>query len=186
MIYYTVVRSDRQTLAVQVKDGEVIVRAPRRVKDKRIKEFVLENYEWIERKLAEHERNVSALDTLGVLDEAERRALIRRARLVFAERTEYFARLLDVDYGKISIRRQRTRWGSCSAKGALSFNAALMLAPPEVLDSVVAHELCHRKHMDHSSAFYAELESVVPSFRACRKWLRENGEALMLRMGNNE
>jgi len=59
-----------------------------------------------------------------------------------------------------------------------------MLAPPEVLDSVVAHELCHRKYMNHSEAFYAELERVMPEYRKCRKWLRENGDVLLRKIGN--
>ncbi|MBE6577102.1 MAG: M48 family metallopeptidase [Ruminococcaceae bacterium] len=184
MIYYTIIRSDRQTLALQIKDGEVIVRAPRKTKDNHIKQFVLEHYDWIEEQLCRYKKREAALDAIPKLSEAETAALKKRAKEVFAERTECFARVLGVEYGRISIRCQRTRWGSCTAKGDLSFNAALMLAPPEVLDSVVAHELCHRKYMNHSEAFYAELERVMPEYRKCRKWLRENGDVLLRKIGN--
>ena len=95
--------------------------------------------------------------------------------MVIPERVRHFAPLIGVDYGRITIRCQRTRWGSCSAKGNLSFNCLLMLLPNEVVDSVVVHELCHRKHMNHSPLFYAEIERVFPEYRKCSKWLKENG-----------
>ena len=85
----------------------------------------------------------------------ELRALSDKAREVIAARVAYYAPRIGVTYGKITIRRQRTRWGSCSSRGGLSFNCLLMLAPPEALDSVVVHELCHRKEMNHSDRFYA-------------------------------
>ncbi len=77
--------------------------------------------------------------------------------------------------GNDAIRSQRTKWGSCSAKGNLSFNCLLMLAPPEFLDSIVVHELCHRKEMNHSKRFYAEVLRVFPEYRKWNKWLKENG-----------
>ena len=97
-------------------------------------------------------------------------------------RVAYYAKLLGVSYGTITIRNQRSRWGSCTSRGNLNFNCLLMAAPPEVLDSVVAHELCHRKHMNHSGAFYAELYRVFPDYDRCRTWLREQGPLLMRRM----
>ena len=74
-------------------------------------------------------------------------------------------------------------WGSCTAKGNLNFNCLLMLTPPEVLDSIVVHELCHRKHMNHSAEFYAEVLRVYPDYRKWEKWLKENGKRLIAQMG---
>ena len=91
----------------------------------------------------------------------EIRALTERAQVVIPERVRHFAPRIGVDYGRITIRCQRTRWGSCSAKGNLSFNCLLMLLPDEVLDSVVVHELCHQKHMNHSPLFYEEIEQMI-------------------------
>ena len=98
------------------------------------------------------------------------------------DRVAYYAEKMGVTYGSITIRNQRTRWGSCSAKGNLNFNCLLMLAPPEVLDGVVVHELCNRIEMNHSKKFYEEVLRVYPEYRKSEKWLKENGRALLRRM----
>ena len=85
---------------------------------------------------------------------------------------------MGVTYGRISIREQKTRWGSCSSAGNLNFNWRLIFAPEEVLDYVVVHELAHRKEMNHSKAFYAVVESVLPDYKSSRRWLREHGDSL--------
>ncbi len=108
--------------------------------------------------------------------------LADQALQVIPERVKYYAPLVGVTYGKITIRNQKTRWGSCSANGNLNFNCLLMLAPPEVIDSVVVHELCHRKHMNHSREFYEEVRRVYPEYDRCHKWLKEHGSELMRKM----
>ena len=92
------------------------------------------------------------------------------------------APLAGVSFGRITIRAQKSRWGSCSAQGNLNFNCLLMLAPPEVLDSVVAHELCHLKQMNHSFKFWAEVEKIVPDYRSAKQWLKNCGPALIRRL----
>ena len=82
---------------------------------------------------------------------------------------------MGVTCGRISIREQKTRWGSCSGQGNLNFNWKLILMPPEILDYVVVHELAHRKQMNHSPAFWAEVERILPDWRERRRWLREKG-----------
>ena len=106
-------------------------------------------------------------------------ALAEEALKVIPARVEYFAKVIGVTYGKITIRNQKTRWGSCSSKGNLNFNCLLMLAPPEVLDYVVVHELCHRKQMNHSKAFWLEVEKVLPDYKEARKWLKEEGSQMI-------
>jgi predicted metal-dependent hydrolase len=98
---------------------------------------------------------------------------------VIPERAAHYAALMGVTYGRITIRAQKTRWGSCSSKGNLSFNCLLMLAPPEVLDSVVVHELCHLRVMNHSERFYAEVLRVFPEYREKHGWLKDNGDMLL-------
>jgi len=107
--------------------------------------------------------------------------LADKALKYIPERVEYFARQIGVDYGGIAIRNQKTRWGSCSSKGDLNFNCLLMLTPPEVIDYVVVHELCHRKEMNHSKAFWSEVEKVLPDYKAQVKWLKDEGGNIMRR-----
>ena len=87
--------------------------------------------------------------------------------------------IMKVHANGFTIRDMKTRWGSCSSKGNLNFNCLLMLAPPEVLDYVVVHELCHRKQMNHSKAFWLEVEKVLPNYKEVRKWLKEEGSQMI-------
>lgn len=178
MYDYRVIRSDRRTAAIQItRDGEVLVRCPRRMPEAEIRRLVADKSAWIERHLsALTEPDAPAL-TAGELD-----VLKRRAREVIPARASHFAPLAGVTYGNITIRSQKSRWGSCSSRGNLSFNCLLMLAPPEVLDYVVVHELCHRLEMNHSPRFWAEVERVLPDYRVRRKWLKEHGGTLTRRL----
>lgn len=109
-------------------------------------------------------------------------SLKRNARKDLAARAEYFAPIIGVKYNRIAIRCQKTRWGSCSSKGNLNFNCLLMLAPEEVRNYVVVHELCHLKQMNHSRLFWAEVEKIMPDYRKWRKWLKDNGRSVMENM----
>ena len=102
----------------------------------------------------------------------------REARQRLEEMVAREAAELGVTPGPLSVRDQRTRWGSCSPTGALSFSWRLLLAPPEVADYVVVHELCHLRRLDHSSAFWAHVEAARPDWRASAGWLRRHGPEL--------
>ena len=179
---YRVIRSSRKTLALVVKpDGTVLVRSPRRVSGEEIGAFVAKHLDWIEKKqqeLAQRQRQRAAVTPLTAL---ELEVLAQAAVKDLDERVRRFAEILQVSYGRVTIRNQKTKWGSCSSKGNLNFNCLLMLAPAFVRDYVVVHELCHRKEMNHSPRFWAEVEAVLPDYQVARKWLRANGEALMSR-----
>jgi predicted metal-dependent hydrolase len=103
-----------------------------------------------------------------------------QARRVVAERLDAAVARAGTRYTGLTIRAQRTRWASCSAAGAMSFNWRLLLAPPAVLDYVVEHEVCHLEVMDHSPRFWALLESRMPDWRVYSRWLRRYGAALTL------
>lgn len=175
---YTLIRSSRKTIGLQIKNGKVIVRAPMRLSKSAIDAFVRKHADWIE----VHMSRETAGRQLPPLSEQEHKELIKQAKAIIPARVAYYAGLLGVEYGRISVRTQKTRWGSCSSKGNLNFNCLLMLAPPQVLDSVVVHELCHRKHMNHSAAFYAEIARVFPEYKIHHAWLKKNGRALMNRV----
>ena len=175
---YQIIRSARRTVAIQITpDGRVLVRCPRNMTDAYIKGFVSSKAAWVEKHLSKY-----AGQDISPFTQEALRALSCQAAQTIRQRVEHFAPIIGVDYGRIAIRHQRTRWGSCSAKGNLNFNCLLMLAPPEVADYVVVHELCHRKELNHSSRFWAEVVRVCPEYRACRKWLKENGPALIARL----
>ena len=114
--------------------------------------------------------------------EEERKALVKKARPIFLERVSYYAPLMKVAPGRITVRTQKTRWGSCTQDGNLNFNALLLLAPQEVLDSVVVHELCHIRHLNHSRAFWREVERVLPEYREAKEWLKTKGRTLIARL----
>ena len=178
-ISYRVIRSSRKTLAIQITpEGEVLVRCPRRMKTEDIRAFVESKTDWIEK----HVRKQISVPKLPAFTDGEIEDLARQALTVLPERAAYYAPLVGVTYGRITIRNQRTRWGSCSSEGNLNFNCLLMLTPAEVQDYVVVHELCHRKEMNHSAAFWAEVERVLPDYRAKRQWLKDNGAALIGRL----
>ena len=178
----TVIRSNRKTVAIQVNsDLSVTVRAPRSVSEKDIEEILKKKEAWISKhieKIKETKERFEAEPTEKLTREKVI-ALADEALKVIPERVEYFAKVIGVTYGKITVRNQKTRWGSCSSKGNLNFNCLLMLAPPEVLDYVVVHELCHRKQMNHSKAFWLEVEKVLPNYKEVRKWLKKEGSQMI-------
>lgn len=178
----TIIRSKRKTLGLEVGLNGLIIRAPLRVTDREIEAFVQKHLGWIEAKWNKIEETKKKQDALPSLSMEEIKALADRAMQVIPERVKFYAPLVGVTYGSITIRNQRSRWGSCSSNGNLNFNCLLMLMPPEVIDSVVVHELCHRKEMNHSDRFYAEVLRVFPEYRTWNKWLKENGAAILRRM----
>ncbi len=102
----------------------------------------------------------------------------REARSIFEDRVVAWSERFGLTPGKVSVREQRTRWGSCTHKGDLSFNWRLVLAPEWVLDSIVVHELCHIDELNHSSRFWALLDERFPEHVAASEWLRDHGAAL--------
>ncbi len=119
---------------------------------------------------------------LGVPDvrDALERWYRRQARVEIAPRLDAAASALGRAYTTLSIRGQRTRWGSCSATGAMSFNWRLLLAPEPVLDYVVWHEACHLAHLDHSPRFWRLVARHCPGYEEPRRWLRRHGATLVL------
>jgi predicted metal-dependent hydrolase len=120
--------------------------------------------------------------TLGTLSEETIRAALvawyrRHATAVFAERLQVLNHF-GYRHGRVSVKEQKSRWGSCSRAGNLNFNWRLLLAPLPVLDYVVVHELAHLKEANHGPRFWALVASVCPDYRVHRRWLREHGHEL--------
>lgn len=169
-IKYTLIRSRRKSAVIQVKpDGEVIVRAPLRMPQTQIDDFVKGHTTWImdtQAKLAQKQQNKR------VITEEERQRGRQAAAEYIPLRVAYFAKRMGVTYGRITIREQKTRWGSCSSAGNLNFNWKLMLLEPELLDYVVVHELAHRREMNHSARFWAVVKQELPDYQERRGRLK--------------
>ena len=180
---FEVIRSNRKTMAVEIRGNKLIIRAPLHATNEDINRFMLKNKKWIDDHLAKAKAQEKAKEGIHKLTQEEIHALANRALEVIPERVAHYAPLVGVTYGRITIRRQKSRWGSCSSKGNLNFNCLLMLTPPEVIDSVVVHELCHRKEMNHSEKFYAEVLRVYPKYHEYHQWLKDNGDILMTMLG---
>lgn len=175
----TIIRSSRKTLSMRVTGPDTVeIRAPRSTPQAQIDDFIRRHQAWLEKRLA------LMPPPAPPFTDAEINSLAESALKVIPGRVRHYAALIGVGYGRVTIRNQKSKWGSCSAQGNLNFNCLLMLCPPEVLDYVVIHELCHRKEMNHSNAFWAEVARVVPDYREKERWLKENGPLLQRRLGN--
>ncbi len=177
-ISYKIVRSRRKTVAIHITSaGEVELRCPLKFPTRECGPIIESRRGWIEKQLAKIPPKMPTFTPSELAD-------MKKAVLpVLEERVRYFAPLVGVDFGKITVRSQKSRWGSCSRDGNLSFNCLLSQVPEEVIDYVVVHELCHRKQMNHSAAFWQEVERMMPDYRVRRGWLSKNGNSLIGRIG---
>lgn len=207
IIPYTLVKSSRRrSIAIQIgAGGKMTVRTPYFVSKGMVDGFLREKQDWIYKHYTEAVKKATEAGGFGLggngfeagnsggladgdlhspIRSNEDPALVNKhkkyARKIFEARVAYFQPFTGGEYTSITIRDQKTRWGSCSGRGTLSFNWRLILAPPEILDYVVVHELCHLTHMNHSKEFWGLVESVIPDYKARRKWLKENGHTLRL------
>ncbi len=183
-IPYTVIKSSRKTYSITVdEDALVIFRVPLRTGDSQIMQLAREKSRWIINHYTKMCEKIDS-DKESDLTDNQRLALEARykeaARSYIPKRTAYYQPMTGGTYTRITIRDQKTRWGSCSSKGTLSFNWRLMLAPPAVLDYVVVHELTHLTYMNHSKEFWLAVEKVCPNYRLLRKWLKDHGHELKL------
>lgn len=170
-----IIKSQRRTIGLEVHaDEKVIVRAPLRMSSADIERFVDEHKDWINQKLdivrqkSEDRQGTGAPDA-GHLTEQE----LEDIKNAFEKRVLYYCDIMKVNVGRITIRNQKTRWGSCSAKGNVNFNYQLYYMPQELMDYVIVHELSHRRYMNHSAEFWAEVEKYCPGYRIYREQLKE-------------
>ena len=176
-----IIRSNRKTIAIEIKsDRKIVVRAPMRMSEKDIQRFIIEKQSWIKKHLAII--STCERDKLPVFTKEEIQKLADKALKDIPQRVKKYASVIGVTVGKITIRNQKSRWGSCSSKGNLNFNCLLMLCPEEVRDYVVVHELCHRRELNHSKAFWEQVEKVMPNYKEPYLWLKRNGSEIIRRL----
>ena len=171
---YELKRSNRKTISVEInREAKIIVRAPLKMKISDIELFVQSKSDWIDKHLASIKEKLVSVPRK--LTEEEKNEFKKNAKIIISPRVEYFAKLMDVSFGRITIKLQKTKFGSCSSKNNLNFNAIVALMPSEISDYVIVHELAHLKQMNHSIAFWKEVEKIIPDYKTKRKWLKENG-----------
>ena len=178
-----VIRSQRKTMAIQVHaDGRVTFRIPKQLPGTDVQKQLESHRGWILNKLLEMEDRRKKREKAKVQDGAKTNQFPEWGALQtvekkhiqesFRQRAEYYAGMMGVTFGNITIRNQKTRWGSCSGKGNLNFNYKLYFLPAELMDYVIIHELAHRRHMNHSAAFWQVVEQYCPEWRTARARLR--------------
>lgn len=224
---YTVKRSARRTLSIEVRRGEVIVRTPQRASRACVRELVADKAPWVERQLQRQRQQLASIPEysyapgccLPYLDgelqlvhgwgspagaslvgerlqlllsrrsrrpvREQARALVvdwyrSRALSVLRDKSEALAAQLGLSVTSVAVKNTRSKWGHCTADGRLQYNWQILLAPEGVVDYLVAHEVCHLRHHNHSAAFWALVDSVCPDYRQQRDWLKRYGLRLVL------
>jgi len=167
---YTLIRSNRKSISIQVKNGDVIVRAPMRAPVRTIESFLLSKEEWI---LAVSEKQKEQALKYPEPTAEEIKALKKQAREYILPRLEHYSALMGLYPSDIKINSAKKRFGSCSAKNSINFSCLLMRYPQEAIDYVIVHELAHIKHKNHGREFYMLIESVLFDWRKRAKLLRE-------------
>ena len=168
---YQLLRSARKTLSLEIRrDGRLVVRAPLRTTQKQIDEFIANHEAWIASNLEKQRRRREARPEPS---DQEREALVRLAMERLPGRVAHFAAIMGLYPAGITITGARTRFGSCSGKNRICFSWRLMQYPEEAIDYVVVHELAHIRHKNHSPAFYACVEQVLPDWRERRQMLKD-------------
>ena len=166
---YKVIYSDRKTISITVKDEKVIVKSPFGATKSQIDDIVTSHIRWIEKhiKIQSERKNQQ-----GELTEEKIKILRKRAKEILPIKTEHFANIMGLKYGRITITSATTRFGSCSSKGNICFSYRLMLYPIPAREYVIVHELCHLVYMNHSRNFYSLLESFLPDYKERRRMLK--------------
>ena len=168
---YELIRSKRRTVALEITQaGRVLVRAPMRMSQREIEDFVDRHGGWLEKHLAQQRARAAAYPEP---DEAQKAALIRRAQDQLPKRVAHYGQLMGLTPTGIKITGARCRFGSCSVRNSLCFSWRLMRYPPEAVDYVVVHELAHLVHRNHGPAFYACIASVLPDYKKAIRLLRD-------------
>lgn len=163
---YKLIRSDRRTLSMEISsEGELILRAPRRMPQRIIEQFIASHGDWIERH-KEKIRRRAEFDKAHFSDEEQIQDLIARAKEILPGKTEYWAKVMGVTPAGVRISRAKKRFGSCSAENRIAYSYRLMAYPEEAIDYVVVHELSHIRHKNHSPDFYAFIARFLPDYRA--------------------
>lgn len=171
----SVVRSARKTIGLQVcENGDAVLRIPNQLSADALQKFLDSEHAWIWKKVEQMQTRMEQRHGTGAVPVGElSRDELEKIKKKIESRVNAYKKAMGVTIRWITIRNQKTRWGSCSSKGNLNFNYQLYYLPDELLDYVVIHELAHRRYMDHSKEFWAEVEKYCPDYRERRQQLKK-------------
>ncbi len=157
-------RARRMRLAIY-NSGEVVLTMPRWGTKRQAEQFIQQHKAWLEQKLAKYNDPNTILIKSSPKDfKAYKKPALELAK----QRLEHFNQFYTLKYTNVSIRNQKTRWGSCSRRGALVFNYKIALLPPEIADYIIVHELCHIGEFNHSRDFWALVARTIPNYKALK------------------
>ena len=173
---YKLIRSIRKSIAITVSlEGELIVRAPSTASKKVIDNFVLSKKIWIEAAKAKV-ASYKPTEIEKPLEDEEIAKYKKLAKEYIKEKADFFANKMGVTYKSVKVNSAKTRWGSCNKSGMINFSYRLILAPRELVDYVIVHELAHLKELNHSKKFWSIVEQEMPDYKARQaslsKWNR--------------
>ena len=167
---YEIKYSARKTISLCIKDGRLLIKAPIGTSKAKIREIVNDHTDWVEKNIKkQNEKNAK----ISALTDEDVKRLKKLAKKVIPPKVEYYSKIMGLKYGRITITSAKTRFGSCSSKGNLSFSYLLMLYPESAIDYVVVHELCHLVEMNHSPSFYKLVANVFPDYKERQKILKK-------------
>lgn len=166
---YEIIYSKRKTVSLVIKAGKLIVRAPIGTNSSKIKELVDSHKKWIEKGIA---KTIEKAKKEAISPEDEK-ILRKSARAVLPVKTKYYSEKMGLKYGRITITGAKTRFGSCSSEGNISYSFRLMKYPEDAIDYVVVHELAHLVEMNHSERFWRMVASVFPDYKERRRLLKQ-------------
>ncbi len=164
---YKIIRSNRKTVSIQVdSDCNITVRAPYRVSEKEIENFVLDKKEWLEKAVL---KQMNRSKNKREYTDDDVKLLRKMAKEVLPEKVQYYSKIMGVAPNSIKINSAKKRYGSCSGENNINFSLYLMDKDEKFIDYVVVHELAHIRHHNHSKEFYNFIESVMPDYKERKK-----------------
>jgi predicted metal-dependent hydrolase len=165
-IPYTIKKSKIKNLYIHIKEGQVIVKAPVRLQEKYIKEFINKKTKWIYENVKRYEQKPKVEEKLDIKD-------IERLKEIIQKSIQKYSKTLEVIPNKIRIKNIKYAWGSCSSKKNITINLKLAKKDEKVIEYVVLHEMCHLKEMNHSNIFWELVEKNMPNYKIYKNKLKE-------------
>ena len=166
---YEIIYSKRKTISFTIKNGNLIIRAPFGTKKDKIEKLIIDHKSWIDKGILKS-KTIAEKEEISAEDE---KRLRKEAKKILKEKMDHYSNIMGVKYGRITITGAKTRFGSCSYKGNISFSFRLMQYPEDAIDYVVVHELAHLIELNHSPRFWAVVASVFPDYKSRRKILKK-------------